>query len=99
MCDVQRSMDRPEDLPEFDRPPVEEVAIGGFRRPIDPFKDTLAVQFLQSLAPLGFTTFDIRGPLMLDDDAPSEPLNTHRPQRFEVLQEQPPNRFWFTATD
>ena len=92
-------MARPSDLPDFTNPPVDEVVIGLFLHPIESFTDSLPIQLLEDLKPLGYTTFQIQGPLVLDDEHPNEPLERPRPPRLELLTSAPPNRFWLGSPD
>lgn len=92
-------MARPSDLPDFSDPPVDEVVIGLFLHPIESFTDSLPIQLLEHLKPLGYTSFQIQGPLGLDDEHPNEPLERARPPRIELLTSAPPNRFWLGSPD
>lgn len=92
---MEAGRSRPTDLPDFERPPLQEVAVGVQFDPILPFRHALVGDFWQRIQSSFPRSEDrpLLTPVLEGVEGPHQP-------EFELeFGPPPPNRAWFTSPD
>ena len=92
-------MERPDDLPDFDDPPVDEVVVGAFHDKVAGYADGLPVKFLNALSDLGYETFELQDRLVNLDVEPTKPPELRRAPQIQLVNQRESPRVWLATAD
>lgn len=87
------------DLPDFDRPPVDEVVVGIFHEAVQGYTDNVPVRFLSALADLGYTEFELQERLRNPDGDPTHVPSIRRTPRLQIVENREAPRVWLVTSD
>jgi uncharacterized protein (TIGR04255 family) len=96
-CTV-RHVVRPNDLAEYADPPVDEIVVGVLLQATPGYSDMMPLIMRDGLRDLGYSTYSIQPPYLVDDEHPDRPIERPKQPRLEMVQVAS-NRSWLGTED